>query len=113
MHPFKIKITETLVEYVNVSASDEHEAIKKVKKQYSNADIILDAENYQGTKFTCENIYTYSVARYKERAIIAARSQQEALRIAIADSLRGTENRKEDWKESEHDGHIWNVTKIF
>ena len=109
---FKIKITETLVEYVDILATDEAAAIDEVTRQYKNAAIILDSENYQDTFFSCENIYKYSVARYGQRASVEARSEREALNLARADSLKAPAKKRYDWKDSEYDGHNWNIVKI-
>jgi flagellar biosynthesis regulator FlbT len=52
---YNVEITETLQRIVKVSASDEREAVKLVRKQYRNEDIVLDSNDYIDTEF---DIYT-------------------------------------------------------
>lgn len=45
MKKFKIAITETLVQVIEVEAEDAKEASKKVKKMYDKEEIVLDYTN--------------------------------------------------------------------
>lgn len=54
---FAISITETLSTVVVANAADEDEAEDKVRKQYQECNIVLDADNYQGVEFQHEPDY--------------------------------------------------------
>ncbi|MDU5527531.1 MAG: DpnD/PcfM family protein [Finegoldia magna] len=43
---YKVEIVETLRDVVEISASSEEEAIRKVEEMYFNEDIVLGAENF-------------------------------------------------------------------
>lgn len=49
-----VKITETLEKVVPVKADNVNEALKIVKEQYRNEQIILTADDYKSTEFTEE-----------------------------------------------------------
>lgn len=40
-----VEITETLQKQIEIEAANKYDALKKVKTQYNNEDIILNAEN--------------------------------------------------------------------
>lgn len=44
---YEIEITETLKKVVKVKADDPEEAIEKVRKQYDDSEIILDADDFK------------------------------------------------------------------
>lgn len=49
---FKVNIRETLERVVEVEASDDSEAIRKVKEQYYTGDIVLTSEDYVDTELS-------------------------------------------------------------
>lgn len=53
---YEVQIVETLVKYVEVEASDEHEALSKIELEYENGNIVLSSENYDTTDFYVEEV---------------------------------------------------------
>lgn len=51
---FKVKITETLVEEIEVQAESEDAALQKVKDKYQDEEIILTAEDLVFTEYDVE-----------------------------------------------------------
>jgi hypothetical protein len=51
---YKVTITETLEEEVEVEASSRDEAKRLVDEQWRNSDHILDSDNYAGVTFTVQ-----------------------------------------------------------
>lgn len=51
---YKVEIKEILSKIIDIEADNEDGAIKEVKKQYMNEDIVLSSEDYIETEF---NIY--------------------------------------------------------
>ena len=51
---YKVKIRETLERTVEVSAKNEEEAIKKVRKLYDKCSIVLTADDFEEVKFLIE-----------------------------------------------------------
>lgn len=49
---YRVCITETLEEVVEVDAESSDEAVRKVHESYSNCDIILDANNFVDVEFS-------------------------------------------------------------
>ena len=47
---YKIEIKETLSRIIEIEADNEDGAIKEVKKQYKNENIVLNAEDYMDTE---------------------------------------------------------------
>ena len=52
---YKIEITETLQRQMWVEANDKSSALQKVKTQYGNEEIILDAEDLKETTIKALN----------------------------------------------------------
>ena len=48
---YKIEIKETLSRIIDIEAENEEGAIKEVKKQYMNENIVLTADDYTDTEF--------------------------------------------------------------
>ena len=48
---FKVCITETLERVIEVTASSEEDAIKKVTGEYKNSKYVLDADDFTGVSF--------------------------------------------------------------
>ena len=51
MKKFKIAVTETLVQVVEVEAKNTKEAAEKVNEMYDNSEIVLDYSNLTKTEF--------------------------------------------------------------
>lgn len=51
MPEFQIEISETLSRIVSVDANDIDEAIRKVREQYRQSDIVLDSEDFVSVDF--------------------------------------------------------------
>jgi len=51
MAKFTVRIVETLSRDVEVEAASEAEAIEEVQKKYDDAEIVLDASDYDETDF--------------------------------------------------------------
>lgn len=51
MKKFKIAVTETLVQVVEIEAENAKEAAEKVKDMYDNSEIVLDYSNLTKTEF--------------------------------------------------------------
>lgn len=52
MPTYKIEITETLQRQIEVEASSKEEALKKIKEQYQNQEIVLNENDYVDTKYS-------------------------------------------------------------
>ena len=52
MKKFTIEITETLQKQVTVKANSREEAEEKVRKQYTDGDLMLDDSNLVDTDFS-------------------------------------------------------------
>ena len=48
---YKVEITETLQKTIEIEASDESEALIKVKELYRKEKVILDDTSYMDTEF--------------------------------------------------------------
>lgn len=46
MKEYQIEVTETSARTITVTASDEDDAVRKVKEDYSNGDIVLDYTDF-------------------------------------------------------------------
>lgn len=51
MKKYKFEITEILQKQIEIEANSYDEAYQKVKSQYKNEDIILDASDYIDTEY--------------------------------------------------------------
>lgn len=51
MKKYKFEITEILQKQIEIEATSYDEAYQKVKSQYKNEDIILDASDYIDTEY--------------------------------------------------------------
>lgn len=49
MAKFTVRIVETLSRDVEVEAASEDEAIQKIEKKYTDAEIVLDSSDHSGT----------------------------------------------------------------
>lgn len=49
---YKVEILETLSKVIEVDAESEDEAISKIRKDYKDEKVVLDAEDYLGTEFS-------------------------------------------------------------
>ncbi len=52
MPTYKIEITETLQRQIEVEASSKEEALKKIKEQYQNQEIVLNENDYVDTEYS-------------------------------------------------------------
>lgn len=46
MKAYKIEITETLQQTIEVEAEDENDALENIKSQYNDGDIVLDSDDF-------------------------------------------------------------------
>lgn len=51
MEKFEIRVVEVLSRTVEVEAANIDEALKMVKSQYENSEIVLGAEDFDGVSF--------------------------------------------------------------
>ena len=56
MAKFKVEITETLRRVVEVEALDASEAEDKVEEQWSDSDIVLDYDDFDGVTFVARKV---------------------------------------------------------
>lgn len=56
MAKFKVEITETLRRVVEVEAIDASEAEDKVEEQWSDSDIVLDYDDFDGVTFVARKV---------------------------------------------------------
>lgn len=56
MAKFKVEITETLRRVVEVEALDASEAEDKVEEQWSDSDIVLDYDDFDGVTFVAKKV---------------------------------------------------------
>jgi len=66
MKKFKVTITETLEEEVEVEAESAEEAEQKVMDEYYRCDRILDSDNFVGTEFSTEELPEKKLNRERE-----------------------------------------------
>ena len=52
MKKYGIEVLEVLSRIVSVDASDEEEAIEKVRQMYRKCEIVLDDSDYKGTEIS-------------------------------------------------------------
>lgn len=52
MPTYKIEITETLQRQIEVEASSKEEALKKIKEQYQNQEIVVNENDYVNTEYS-------------------------------------------------------------
>lgn len=57
MEKYRVEITETLTRTVEVFASDDEEAEKKVINMYQNEEVVLDFNDLDDTSFETEKCY--------------------------------------------------------
>ena len=55
MKEFEVEIVETLIRVVVVEAMDEEDAIKFVKYDYNNAELVLDSDDFFDVDFNVVN----------------------------------------------------------
>ena len=51
MRKYSIEVTEVLTRIVEIEAINKTEAIRKAMAMYRNCEIVLDASDYESTKF--------------------------------------------------------------
>ena len=51
MKEFKVEVVETLIRIVTVEAMTEEDAIKFVKYDYNNAELVLDSDDFFDVDF--------------------------------------------------------------
>ena len=52
---YKVEIKETLSRIIDIEADNEEGAIREVKKQYMNEDVVLNSEDYIDTEINIIN----------------------------------------------------------
>ena len=55
MKEFEVEVVETLIRVVVVEAMDEEDAIKFVKYDYNNAELVLDSDDFFDVDFNVVN----------------------------------------------------------
>ena len=55
MKEFEVTITETLQKAVTVEAATREEAQAMVEEMWDKGDVVLDADNFVGADFACDN----------------------------------------------------------
>lgn len=53
---YQIEVVETLIRIVTVEATSEEDAIKFVKYDYNNAELVLDSDDFFDVEFEIINI---------------------------------------------------------
>lgn len=51
MKEYQVEVVETLVRIVTVEATSEEDAIKFVRYDYSNAELVLDSDDFFDVEF--------------------------------------------------------------
>lgn len=54
-----VTITETLSRDIEIYADDRHDAIEKASELYSNAEVVLDADDFVDVDIDLNNTATY------------------------------------------------------
>ena len=55
MKKYSIEVLEMLSRIVEVEASDEEDAIERVRQKYRKCDIVLDDSDYKETEFSVKD----------------------------------------------------------
>ena len=55
MKEFEVTITETLQKSITVEAATREEAQAMVEEMWDKGDVVLDADNFIGAEFSCDN----------------------------------------------------------
>jgi hypothetical protein len=55
MKKYSIEVLEVLSRIVEVEASDEEDAIERVRQKYRKCDIVLDDSDYKETEFSVKD----------------------------------------------------------
>lgn len=55
MKEYKVEVAETLIRIVTVEATSEEDAIKFVKYDYNNAELVLDSDDFFDVEFEIVN----------------------------------------------------------
>jgi len=55
MKEFQVEVCETLIRIVTVEATSEEDAIKFVKYDYNNAELVLDSDDFFDVDFEIVN----------------------------------------------------------
>jgi len=55
MKEFEVEVVETLIRIVTVEAMTEEDAIKFVKYDYTNAELVLDSDDFFDVDFNLVN----------------------------------------------------------
>ena len=55
MKEYQVEVVETLVRIVTVEATSEEDAIKFVRYDYSNAELVLDSDDFFDVEFEIVN----------------------------------------------------------
>jgi hypothetical protein len=55
MKEYQVEVCETLIRIVTVEASSEEDAIKFVKYDYNNAELVLDSDDFFDVDFEIVN----------------------------------------------------------
>lgn len=55
MKEYQVEVVETLVRIVTVEAMSEEDAIKFVRYDYSNAELVLDSDDFFDVEFEIVN----------------------------------------------------------
>lgn len=67
MKKYKVTITETLEQEVEVEAESMEEALEVIEDRYCDSVYVLDYENYKETKFFAEELPSESEKSVKSR----------------------------------------------
>ena len=55
MKEYQVEVCETLIRIVTVEATSEEDAIKFVKYDYNNAELVLDSDDFFDVEFEIVN----------------------------------------------------------
>lgn len=56
MKEYQVEVVETLIRIVTVEATSEEDAIKFVRYDYNNAELVLDSDDFFDVEFEILNI---------------------------------------------------------
>ena len=90
MKEFEVTITETLQKSVTVEASTREEAQAMVEEMWDKGDVVLDADNFIGADFNCDN--GHEIEENKSIEVLLVEPGQYAKMATIGSDLKSMQD---------------------
>ncbi|MGP1590149.1 MAG: DUF3846 domain-containing protein [Oribacterium sp.] len=90
MKEFEVTITETLQKAVTVETATREEAQAMVEEMWDKGDVVLDADNFVGADFSCDN--GHEIEENKSMEVLLVQPGQYAKMTTIGSDLKSMQD---------------------